>query len=174
VGYELVEIVPGWFLTFVWYFNQDTDMTPTTALLVARDLAGAADKVRDRDPDVAAGLDHDRELLLDSADPLTVTATAELLGQSRLTIHDWLKRGLLDAHSSGSKGKVLIDPRCVATLLPFIDEWRDAGGTKRVLGVIIARLEEAETAQLLTHAENDEQGRPVIHKGAVGFGVSTD
>jgi hypothetical protein len=149
-------------------------MSPTTALLVARDLAGAADQVRDHDPDVAARLDHDRELLLESADPLTVTATATLLGQSRQTIHDWLKRGILDTHPAGSKGKLLVNPRSVVGLYPFIDEWREAGGTKRALGIIIAHLEATETAALLQHADSDSQGLLVIHEGAIGFGVSAD
>ncbi len=149
-------------------------MSPTTALLVARDLAGAANKVRDRDPDVAARLDHDRQLLLDAADPLTVTDTAGLLGQSRQTIHDWLKRGILTAHPAGSKGKVLVDPQSVIGLLPFIEEWREGGGTKRVLSIIVARLEAAETAALLKDSRVDSKGRPVVHEGAVGFGVSAD
>jgi hypothetical protein len=123
---------------------------------------------------VAAGLDRNRELLIESADPLTVKATAELFGQSRQTIHDWLQRGILDAHPAGSKGKLLIDPRSVEALLPFIDEWRQAGGTKRALGIIVSRLEAAETAALLSHAEKDSRGRPVIREGAIGLGVDLD
>jgi hypothetical protein len=149
-------------------------MAPPTALLVACDLASVADQVRERDPVVATRLDHDRELLLDAAAPLTVKATAELFGQSRPTIHDWLKRGILDAHPAGSRGKVLIDLRSVATLLPFIDEWREAGGTKRALGVIVARLEQSETAELLANARNDSKGRPLIRPGAIGIGVDVD
>lgn len=149
-------------------------MAQTTALLVASDLAGAADRVRGHDPDMAARLERDRELLLDSADPLTVTATAGLLGQSRQTIHDWLKRGILDTHPAGSKGKLLVDPRSIVGLLPFIKEWREAGGTKRALGIIITRLEAAETELLLKSATTDYKDRPVVRKGAFSLGVSTD
>jgi hypothetical protein len=149
-------------------------MSPATALLVARHLEGAADKVRAHDPDVAAGLEHDRELLLDSVKPLTVTETSDLLGPSRQTIHEWLNRGVLERHPGGSKGRLLIDPRSVDSILPFIDEWRAQGSTKRALGVIIAGLEAAETAALLAHSRNDSKGRPVIEKGAVGLGVDVD
>lgn len=149
-------------------------MSPTTALIVARDLADTANEVRDRDPVVAARLDHDRDLLLDSADPLTVSAAAKLLGQSRQTVHAWLARGVLDRHPSSTNGKVMIDTRTIAPLLPFIDEWRQAGGTKRALGMIIGRLEEDETAELLKHARTDSEGRPVVEEGATGFGISLD
>jgi excisionase family DNA binding protein len=101
-------------------------MSPAGLFKLAIDLLNQAEAVRADHPDVAAALEAHSESLLLSIAGLSVADVAELLGQSRPTIYEWIKEGYLVSQEAGRKG-MSISPRSLMLLVPILDQWGEEG-----------------------------------------------
>lgn len=105
-------------------------MSSAAALRVAGDLLVQADKIRDAFPDVAAALEADSYTLLVDVPAVSVAQAADLLGQSRPTIYEWIKAGHLLAAEADSRG-LKVSPESLVTIIPILREWGLEGGEGR-------------------------------------------
>jgi len=101
-------------------------MAPAAMFRVAVDLLNQADRVREDHADVAAAIEADSEALSAGLSNLSVAQVAELLGQSRPTIYEWLKAGYLVSEEAAARG-MSISPRSLMTLIPILGQWEEQG-----------------------------------------------
>ncbi len=134
---------------------------------IAADLTEIADGLREREPEFAKAIDAKRDELLEQLPPLTTDVAGELLGTTRPTIHEWVKRGVLDRHGDSSSRRVLITAESVAGVLPYIHEWHKRGSTKGALAAILSRFEDQADNEALSRvaAAKSSSGKPVLSGG---------
>jgi len=101
-------------------------MTRAGILRIVVDLLNEADNVRADYPESAAIIEARADELLASVAGLSVAEVAELLGQSRPTIYEWVKAGYLVAQDAAAKG-MSISPRSLMILIPILDQWEEEG-----------------------------------------------
>jgi excisionase family DNA binding protein len=101
-------------------------MSAAAILDVAADLLLQADKIRDAFPEVAAALEADGHRLLVDVPSVSVAQAADLLGQSRPTIYEWIKAGHLLAVEADSRG-IKLAPESLLTIIPVLREWELEG-----------------------------------------------
>ncbi len=101
-------------------------MTAAATLRVAGDLLNQADKIRDQLPDVAAALESHSAALIETVPCLSVADVADLLGQSRPTIYEWVKAGYLLSEEAGAQS-MSISANSLVKLIPILDQWEDDG-----------------------------------------------
>ncbi len=101
-------------------------MSAVDTLQVAGDLLVQADKIRAHDATVAEALETDVFKLLTQVPSLSVAQVAELLGQSRPTIYEWIKAGYLLTQEAGANG-VSISPESLLAIIPILHEWEEQG-----------------------------------------------
>ncbi len=106
-------------------------MSPTPTLDIISDLLAQADEIRPARPDVALKIEESTRALLGQVPSPSVTETARLLGQSRPTIHAWLRAGLLARRPSPDRS-VRISPESVVRVLPALRAWEGEGRRGRV------------------------------------------
>lgn len=75
------------------------------------------------------------------ADPVRILHAKQLLQVSDRTIADWAQRGLLDARP-GSPKRVSLDS--VLRIKAVVDELREAGRDRDLVGAVMSRLERSE------------------------------
>lgn len=105
-------------------------MSPVAALRVAGDLLLQADRIRDAHPEVAAALEADSYALLVEVPAVSVAQAADLLGQSRPTIYEWIKAGHLLTDDADKRG-VKVSPESLVAIIAILREWELEGGEGR-------------------------------------------
>lgn len=141
-----------------------------TLLQVADDLKTQAERLRADHPDIAQKLESDRDVILEHEGPLTTNEAAKLLGTTKPTILDWVRRGVLDKHWRSTPFGTLITAASVAAILPAIRQWNETGRDGRALRRIMESMRDdldTELRQAVSKARTQE-GRPVVARGAYG------
>src|SRR5690349_19400604 len=101
-------------------------MDSAALLKIALDLLNQAGRIRAAHPEEAAALEADSAALLASIPGLSVSEVADLLGQSRPTIYEWVKEGYLVSEEASTRG-MSISPGSLMTLIPILEQWEDDG-----------------------------------------------
>ena len=101
-------------------------MNAASVLRVAGDLLHQADLVRDAVPEVAAALEADSAQLIETVPTVSVAEAADLLGQSRPTVYEWIKAGYLLSEEARTRG-LTISPSSLLKLMVVLEQWEDDG-----------------------------------------------
>jgi excisionase family DNA binding protein len=101
-------------------------MNAASVLRVAGDLLHQADLVRDAVPEVAAALEADSVQLIETVPAVSVAEAADLLGQSRPTVYEWIKAGYLLSEEARTHG-LSVSPSSLVKLMAVLGQWDDDG-----------------------------------------------
>jgi excisionase family DNA binding protein len=153
-------------------------MASVAVLEVAGRLKAEADALRAGQLDAAAlaeRLEAASDELLEDVPDLSVADVAQLLGQSRPTIYEWVRQGFLLAQAAEGRG-LRISPASLLVILPIVMEWQQAGRRERPSRLLRAWYDGAiqRRAQRLAFADQRRRGEtdplPPRHRGPATAG----
>ncbi|MER5864570.1 hypothetical protein [Kitasatospora sp. NPDC002040] len=141
---------------------------PVNLLAIVAELDAAVSASESGARSAAIGhIEAAKESILEDAQPLRVSAAAQILGLSRRTVDAWVESGLLIQVTEPGTTVKLVDPRRLYEIKVLVDDLRATGMKRGLTDAVWQRLQDR-------HVLEDERLHESLQQMRTGQGVSLE